>query len=192
MALVTSIGLLILRLTLAVVFLAHGAQKLFGSFSGPGLTGTSGMMEQLKLRPAWFWALVAGLGEFVGGLLLALGLLMPLGALLVCGVMLVAIARVHWHKGFWASRGGIEYNLALAASSVALGLIGPGRLSLDALFGIAAPEPQAFVISFCVMLALLLAAVPVGNWLVAHYQGLGEQRPVGRWRRPFAGPPSQA
>jgi uncharacterized membrane protein YphA (DoxX/SURF4 family) len=63
-----------------IYFMAgHGAQKLFGSFGGPGLEGTSGFMEMLGMRPGRPWAYLAGLSEFGGGVLTALGLLYPMG-----------------------------------------------------------------------------------------------------------------
>ena len=61
------VGLLVLRVVLGVIFAAHGAQKLFGSFNGPGLKGTAGFHEQLGIRPPFAMAVLAGLAEFVGG-----------------------------------------------------------------------------------------------------------------------------
>ena len=87
-------GLLILRLVLGLTFVGHGGQKLFGWFGGQGLKGTNMMMERLSLRPTWLWGLLAGLSEFGGGALLALGLLNPLGSLGIIAAMLVAITRV--------------------------------------------------------------------------------------------------
>jgi putative oxidoreductase len=104
-----AVGLLLLHLVLGLIFLGHGSQKLFGLFGGKGLAGTTQMMNSLGLCPARWWALVAALGEFLGGLLLALGLLTRIGAPLIIGVMLVAIGKVHWSKGFWNSQGGIEF-----------------------------------------------------------------------------------
>lgn len=93
------IGLLILRLVLGLILAGHGAQKLFGWFDGPGLQGTTGWLRSLGLRPAPFWAFMAGLGEFGGGLLLALGLLSTLGSLGLIAAMLMSIILVHWSKG---------------------------------------------------------------------------------------------
>jgi uncharacterized membrane protein YphA (DoxX/SURF4 family) len=69
----------IVRLAQGSLMAGHGAQKLFGSFGGPGLEGTSGFMEMLGMRPGRPWAYLAGLSEFGGGVLTALGLLNPLG-----------------------------------------------------------------------------------------------------------------
>jgi len=132
-------GLLVLRVLVGLVLAAHGAQKLFGWFDGPGLKGFTGWMASMGLKPAQLWGLLGGLGEFGGGLLLALGLLSPLGSLGVMGAMAMAIALAHWSKGFWSTKGGYEFPLVLFVTSATLGLIGPGAYSLDALLGIALP-----------------------------------------------------
>jgi putative oxidoreductase len=135
------IGLLILRLVVGLILAGHGAQKLFGWFGGPGLEGTTGWLASLGLRPARFWGVMAGLSEFVGGLLLALGLLTPLGSLGIIGAMLMAIATVHAGKGLWNTNGGMELPLTNLAAALALALTGPGAYSLDSRLGIALPEP---------------------------------------------------
>ena len=95
----TDLGLLILRLIVGLLLAGHGAQKLFGWFGGNGLSGTAGWLESLGLRPAPFWALIAGLSEVGGGILLALGLLTPLGSLGIMASMLMATIKVHWANG---------------------------------------------------------------------------------------------
>ena len=139
------IGLLILRVVVGLLLAAHGAQKVFGWWSGPGMGGFAGWMGAMGLKPTWLWAWAGALGELVGGLLIALGLLSPLGALGGIGAMAMAIGLAHWSKGLWASNGGYEFPLALLASSFALGLIGPGQYSLDAALGIALPQALFWV-----------------------------------------------
>src|SRR4030088_2690336 len=136
-----SFGLLILRLVLGLSVAAHGAQKLFGWFGGPGMTNWTLSVQRLRIRPPRPWAWVAALSEFGGGLLLALGLLSPLGSLAIVGAMLVAIATVHLAKGFWVSKGGYEFNLAILAAVAAVALTGRGAYSLDVALGIRLPEP---------------------------------------------------
>jgi putative oxidoreductase len=128
-------GLLLIRVVLGGTMAAHGAQKLFGWFSGHGLAGTGGWLESMGLKPARAYAAINGLAEFGGGVLLAIGLLTPLGAAAVAGVMFVAIATVHWSNGFFNSSGGYEFNLLIAASAIALAFTGPGEMSLDDVAG---------------------------------------------------------
>ncbi|MER3469369.1 MAG: DoxX family protein, partial [Thermoflexus sp.] len=71
------LGLGILRVLIGLLFAGHGARKLLGWFGGSGLNGTAGWVEGLGFRPGRPWALALGLGELLGGLLLALGLATP-------------------------------------------------------------------------------------------------------------------
>src|ERR1700682_3651426 len=99
-------GLLILRLVVGLTMAAHGSQKLFGWWGGPGMCNWTKSVQRLRTRPAQPWAWVAALSEFGGGLLLALGLLSPLGSLAIVGAMLVAIATGHLRQGFSLTKGG--------------------------------------------------------------------------------------
>ncbi len=137
-------ALLILRVTTGGLLIGHGSQKLFGWFGGPGLNNSIGLMQKLGFKPASFWALLGGVGEFGGGLLLALGFLGPLGAIGVFGAMLMAIVKFHWSKGLWGSKGGFEYPLVLLILSFVLGLAGSGHYALDTLFHIALPIAPLF------------------------------------------------
>ena len=131
-----ALGLLILRLFVGLTLAAHGAQKLFGWFGGYGLAGTGGFLEQLGFFPGRRHALMAGLAEFGGGLLLALGLATPLAATLIISVMFVAIATVHLKHGFFNHTQGYEYNLTLAIIALTFAIIGAGPVSVDAALGI--------------------------------------------------------
>jgi len=106
---------------------------------------TAGMAGQ-RFTPAWFWTWVTPVGEFGGGLLLALGLFSPLGGFGVLGAMSVAIVARHLHKGFWSRNGGVEFPLMIVLPALALTLIGPGAVSLDNLFNIALPEPASWIV----------------------------------------------
>jgi putative oxidoreductase len=121
-----------LRIVVGVIFVGHGAQKLFGSFGGGGPEGTAQFFGSIGYRRPVLMAVVAGLAEFVGGLLLAAGLLTPVAALLIATVMLNAIVTVVFPKGFL---GGYEFEFMLLTVVVALAATGPGRFSLDRAIG---------------------------------------------------------
>ena len=129
-------GLILIRLIVGPFMALHGAQKLFGWLGGYGLAGTGGFFEQLGFRPGRLFALAAGLGEVVSGLLVALGFLGPVGPALMVLVMLVAMLTAHSGKGLFASSNGLELPLLYAAAAATLVLIGPGAYSLDELFGL--------------------------------------------------------
>src|SRR5215217_6591952 len=103
-----NLAALILRLVLGSLLTGHGAQKLFGSFSGPGLEGTSGFMEMLGLTPGKPWAFMAGLSELGGGGLTALGFINPLVPLGIIGGMAMAAVIAHSGKPIWVTEGGVE------------------------------------------------------------------------------------
>ena len=129
------IGFLLLRLAIGLTVASHGTQKLFGWFGGYGLDGTGQFMEGLGFHPGRRHALMAGLVEAGGGILLTLGLLTPLGAALVASVMLVAAITVHIKNGFFAGNGGYELVLVLGVGALSLSFTGPGKLSADTLLG---------------------------------------------------------
>lgn len=131
-----SLGLLVIRLVVGLLFVGHGAQKLFGSFGGYGVKGTAGFFESLGLRPGRAMAVAAGLSELVGGALLALGLVTPLAALLIISTMITAVWTAHLSKGLWNTDGGYEFNLTLAAVAFAVTAIGAGEWSLDYVLGL--------------------------------------------------------
>jgi putative oxidoreductase len=126
----------LLRLVIGVLFLGHGAQKLFGSFGGAGPEGTGQFFEQVGLRPGKPKAIAAGASETAGGALLALGLATPAAVTMLSGVQYAAIWKVHADKGPWVMGGGWEYNAVLLASLMTVAAAGPGRLSLDSVLGI--------------------------------------------------------
>jgi putative oxidoreductase len=127
-----NIGLLLIRLVVGVLFIGHGAQKLFGWFGGYGLKGTGGWLESIGMKPGVTMALLAGLAELIGGILFALGLLTPLAGIIIAGTMVIAIAKVHGPNGLWATSNGYEYNLILIVVAIGVALIGPGQYALDA------------------------------------------------------------
>ena len=125
-------GILLLRLVVGLAFAAHGAQKLFGWFGGGGPAGTAGFFASLGYRWPAAMALLAGLAELGGGLMLAAGLATPLAAFALCTVMLNAIVTVQWRKGFF---GGYELDVTFLTVALAIVATGPGRWSLDRAIG---------------------------------------------------------
>ena len=165
MAVSLALGLLILRVVAGLTITAHGVQKLFGWFEGPGINKLAKGFQAQGFKPALFWVILVILGEFGGGLSVALGFLTPLGAAGIFGTMFMAIFKSHWKNGFFNSKRGLEFPLSLLTIAVAIGIIGPGTYSLDALFGIVLPETALF---------LILAAIA----LVVDIVGLVISRPV--------------
>ncbi|TCP58286.1 putative oxidoreductase [Tumebacillus sp. BK434] len=125
-----NLGLLIIRLVIGLLFIGHGAQKLFGWFGGYGLKGTGGWLESIGVKPGVLAALLAGLAELIGGALFAAGVFTPIGAALIVITMLVAIVTVHGKNGLWSTSNGMEYNLVLIAAAVGVALTGPGAYVL--------------------------------------------------------------
>jgi putative oxidoreductase len=125
---------LILRLGLGVMFMAHGLQKTFGLFGGPGMDGFSKMLAGLGFSPATFWAYLAAYVELLGGLALITGLSTRISSLLLLILIVVATAKVHLAKGFFLSNGGFEYNLIIACVCLALMIMGTGKYGINKKF----------------------------------------------------------
>jgi putative oxidoreductase len=136
----SDLGQLALRLAVGGLLAGHGAQKLFGWFGGYGLEGTGGWLESIGYHPGKQWAMMAGLSEFGGGAMTALGLAHPLGPISTLGAMVIATIDVHGGKPVWASEGGAELPITNMAAATALALAGPGAFSLDRALGIRVPK----------------------------------------------------
>lgn len=129
------LGLLVLRMVVGLLFVGHGTQKLFGWFGGHGIEGTAGFLASLRYRSPRQMAVLNGLAEAGGGLLLAVGFMTPLGSAAIIGVMINAMATAHRGKGLWVTNGGSEYPLVLSTAAFSISLAGPGSYSLDAALG---------------------------------------------------------
>jgi putative oxidoreductase len=125
-------ALLFARVIVGVIFMAHGAQKLFGAFDGPGLSAVVQMMGPIGY--------LVTIGEFFGGLGLALGVLSRFSAASIIVIMLGAIGMVHGKVGFfmnWAGQQGgegFEYHLLAIGTLLPIVIAGPGRFALSRLF----------------------------------------------------------
>lgn len=143
-----SLGLLILRLVVGGLFIAHGYPKLFGGPESPVHPKAerylgSGFVESMKTGRAGFTEFLRSLGipvpelmgpvagavEFFGGLALIFGLFTRLAALLLVIDMVTAIRKVHWEKGLIAP-GGFEFALSMLGASLALFFTGPGKIAI--------------------------------------------------------------
>jgi len=131
-------GPAVLRIAVGAVFMAHGAQKLFGVWGGGGPGGTAEFFTQIGLTPAYPLALLVGVIELIGGLMLVIGAFTVVAALALIVSQGIAVWKVHFPHGFflnWAltpDRGhGYEFNLVLIAVLVTLMLTGAGAFSLD-------------------------------------------------------------
>jgi putative oxidoreductase len=125
-----NMALLILRVTVGVVFLAHGVNHIYG---GGKIAGTARWFESLGMKPGILHAWMASLVEVAAGAALVLGLFTPIAAAGVVGVMLVAFITNHMKNGFFIFRPGegYEYVMTLTLVAVAIGTIGPGQWSID-------------------------------------------------------------
>lgn len=123
-------AILILRLGLGAIFMAHGLQKTFGFFNGPGIAGFTQMLSGLGFMPAVFWAYLAAYVELAGGLCLILGIWVRMSAALLLILITVATLKVHLSKGFFLSGGGFEYNLVIICVCIALLILGAGNFSV--------------------------------------------------------------
>jgi putative oxidoreductase len=139
----TAIGLAILRLTLAVVFVIHGAHTLFGYFRAPGigpggLSNTAAHFSSVGLEPGVLMAVLAGVIQLIGGLLISIGFLTRWASSALVGYLAILIWKEHAQWGFflnWVNdptRGhGYEHALVLIGGLAVLAFAGAGDLSID-------------------------------------------------------------
>jgi len=121
------LALLVTRIAVGLVFLAHGWQKL----STNGIDGTAAFFDTVGVpaasAAAWFAAVV----ELAGGAALVLGLAVPVAGLLLLVDMIGAFLFVHAGAGLFVEQGGAELVLALGAAALLLAAVGAGRFSVD-------------------------------------------------------------
>lgn len=152
---------LIARVALGASIAAHGAQKEWGTFDGPGPAGAAGFMESLGFVPGTRYAAAAARTEVLAGALIALGLGGPAGPAALISTMVVAQTSVHAKNGFFAQKGGIELGVIYSAAALALVAGGFGRLSLDELLHwrkLSSPALKALIVTAGVAAALVILA----------------------------------
>jgi putative oxidoreductase len=167
---IADLALLGLRGVLGGYVAAHGAQKLFGSFDGPGLEATAaGFEDRLDLAPGTEMAVAAGGAELVGGTLTALGLGGPLGPIAIASTMGVAAQTAHRGKGPFTTDGGPELPLTNIAAATTVAVVGPGRFSLDTLLRV---KPSKLLVGVAALAGVGAAAA------VIQAQALRRTRPT--------------
>lgn len=130
----TDVGLLLLRFGVGGVLFAHGAQKVFGLWGGPGITEFARSLAALGYQQATTLSWVTGVGELVLGACVVLGVLTPLAAAGLLAIMINAVL-VKVGNGFFvtghAGGNAVELSLVLGLGSACLVFTGPGRIALD-------------------------------------------------------------
>jgi len=109
----------LLRIVAGLLFACHGAQKLFGALGGTAMTSNPMM-------------LAAGIIEFGGGLLIAIGLLTSWAAFIASGEMAVAYFMVHAKGGFWPILNKGELAVVYCFLFLYIAARGSGPYSVDA------------------------------------------------------------
>lgn len=160
------LGLLILRVGLGAVFLAHGLQKLFGWWGGQGLTGFKNQLSDIGYQHADILTYCAAGGEIAAGVLLVLGLFTPIaaaGALAyLTNSLLAGLSAQHGPRSFpYFLPNGHEYEITLVVLAAAVILVGPGRYGFDAGRGWAR---RPFIGSFAALVVGIGAGV--GLWML--------------------------
>ena len=128
------IALPLLRLTMGLILVPHGCQKLFGWFGGAGFEKFTGFFDKMGWHPAAFWVALVALTEIVGGLLLAFGFLTRFAAAAILIFMLNAMWATS-AKGFFWTQGGMEYSLLIGVVALVFLIKGAGRFSVDHALG---------------------------------------------------------
>jgi putative oxidoreductase len=126
-------ALLIIRVAFGFSMALHGFNKWKS-----GITGTTAWFSSIGMKWAPLQAWTATMAEIIAGVLFAVGLLTGVSASVLVSLMMVAIVTVHWKVGYFIflPNGGWEYCGAIIFAVSAVGIAGPGRISLDALWDV--------------------------------------------------------
>jgi putative oxidoreductase len=160
-----NVGILLLRVVLALILLAHSSQKTLGWFHGLGIEKNSAWFSSLGLQPARMMVTFAAVAEVSSAISIGTGFLAPLGAAVAGAAMLVAGLTMHVNAGrMWNAAGGGEYPYVLSAFAIGLGFIGPGRYSLDHLIQTALPGISRYesgtVVGLVIVGIAVVGAIP--------------------------------
>ncbi len=155
--------MLIVRVVAGLIFAAHGAQKAFGWWNGPGVAGWRSAMGHMGLKPPALWAALSTAAELAGGIALAVGFLTPLAAAALVAQGLVIVLRAHWAAGFWSANKGFEFPLSLLGGASAVLFAGPGAWALDVVLPVDLvyePIVRWGIAVISVIVALIVVAMP--------------------------------
>ena len=128
------IALPLLRLTMGLILVPHGCQKLFGWFGGLGFEKFTEIFDKIGWHPAAFWVALVALTESVGGLMLAFGFLTRFAAAAIVIFMMNAVWSTS-AKGFFWAQGGMEYPILIGIVALVFLIKGGGRFSIDHALG---------------------------------------------------------
>ncbi|MCU1594975.1 MAG: DoxX family protein, partial [Frankiales bacterium] len=121
------------RLVLALIMFRHG----WNHWRGPGgVQGTARWFGGLGLQPAIVHAWSSVVVELLAAASFLIGFLSPLACTATVSVMTVAGIAEHWKNGFFVFKEGYEYVLMIAVVCLSLGILGPGKYSVDRALGI--------------------------------------------------------
>ena len=133
------LGLLILRVFVSMVVIAHGLQK-FGFLGGYGIAGTAGWLESIGFAPGKYWVWVVAIAEVGGGALTILGLGGPIGPGIIAADLAVAAIGFHGPNGFWNANNGWSWVSVIMAAALTIALTGFGAWSLDSALKLTYPD----------------------------------------------------
>jgi putative oxidoreductase len=158
---INDVAVFLLAVGVGLTFAAHGAQKAFGWWGGPGIAGWQGALTHMGFRPVALFTVVSIAAELIGGLMLAVGFLTPVAAAIVVAQTIVIVFHVHWPKGFFNGKGGVEFPLLIGVGAAAVGLLGPGMLTVDHVLGIDfEPVVRVAILALGVVGGLVSLAIP--------------------------------
>jgi len=130
----TDFGLVLLRFAVGGVFFAHGAQKIFGLWGGPGVAGFARALDGFGFTNTTLLSWVTGITELVAGAFVVLGVATPLAAAGLLAIMVNTVllkAPNGFFMGGPTGAGAVEFDVVLGLAAAAIVLTGPGRIALD-------------------------------------------------------------
>ena len=123
-------AILPLRIGLGILFIAHGLQKAFGSFNGPGIDGFAGTLSKLGLAPSIIFAYIVAYIQLLCGIGLVLGLCTRISSALLMALTVIATISINFKNGFFLVNGGFDFNFIIIVCCLSLLMSGSNKLSI--------------------------------------------------------------